>query len=224
MKKIILIFSLLSGIHAIGQDSTQAFTALSRFSVAGAPIDFLIGRYRIDVDFQLGGKIEKWLSISPVWYSYQTKLFVEARNRNRGFDPGDSVRGAGINLQLKFVENRIAPNLKLYLALGVGYHALTYRFSDYNFEAFKQDGLEYFEYRLGDQFERIRRVETFVAGGFRYFFNKRVFLDTQVGIKYNSPSISGSLYIPRRHDFSVYDQGYKGLSPRAMLTFGYAIW
>ncbi|MES2628065.1 MAG: hypothetical protein V4616_03765 [Bacteroidota bacterium] len=228
MKKALLslILGCISMFSFAQQDSSFLNTA-PKFSFGFSPLSVFFSKVKLDFETGFQSKNPMLLSLSPVIYTGETYIYSNTRNigpDNERTSNGDLVSGFGAEAQLKMARVIDADNLfMLYGGVGLGYHDISLKFTDFGWSTYREDGLEYYEYGIGDEKERIKRVDVFVNLGLRAYVNRRIYFDLSAGFVYQNSTITTTQSFSRPHRSGILDFGNQGANLRGNFAVGFSI-
>jgi hypothetical protein len=171
----------------------------ARFTIAIQPTQLITHQnFRFDSELRLG-KSRNWLQLG-INFPFDSEVIWE----DNYYSWGTSMKDAfGLNFNYKYFPSRY-----FYVAGGPSWRFYDIKYHGYQWFKFKEDGLEYHEYRDGAFNQKINNVGLNAMCGFQKISRHGFLFDTYLGAGYQKAFYSDPDL--RKFDSTAYSRGYSG--------------
>lgn len=163
------------------------------------------------------------------YYTGKTNISGEKSKKNTNGSTADQtkrandqIEGLGFNIGAKYYISDNNNFNKFYLGVEISQTEYTYQLNDYDYFAYVDDGLTFYEYKLGEIEAKSKQViSSFFVG--QTLEKGRFLVNGWIGISYINSTSSQNLNTLRNYNEYLWDYNYKGFSPLLGFKIGYSL-
>jgi hypothetical protein len=165
------------------------------------------------------------LSLAPTLYNATSSEFERINPVPDGYDgvnENDIIEGWGTDALIKMQISNKSANMEIrpYVGLGFGYHSITYKFQEYDYRKFMEDGMAFMSYSVGDEEEHLTRWDLMFLTGVNTISNRVLSMDLSIGVVYRIGSIESTMD-EVRSDSDTFNSRSMGLRFRFSIGVGF---
>lgn len=206
--------------------SAQKNDSLS-FSINIVPQYLIIGGIRADLEFKLTDKISAFGGIQYYSGTVNTSgsetrtVNATSSNVDQSKRANDKLEGNGWNAGMKYYFKK-DKDYNYYLGADFTYNKFDLTIKEYDYFPYVQDGLTFYEYRLGDIYTDSKQVGYHLSAGATTTY-KRFVANGWIGIGYVETQLSKDFNKYRKYNTFSGQYAYQGLMPYFGLKLGFLL-
>jgi hypothetical protein len=133
----------------------------------------------------------------------------------------DKVNGLGWNAGAKYYFQQ-SPTENYYIGVEAIYNNYNFKLKDYDYFPYVDDGLTFYEYRLGDIDANVSQMAYNVTSGITVT-KKRLVLNAWLGVGYTQRKTSESFTKYRKYDGNAWNYAYQYWTPQCGFKIGFLL-